>query len=260
MTRRERLEAKLQKREEWAESRRKKADSAQLQFHNAVASLPPFGEPIKIGHHSEKRHRAAFDKCDRALGKMVEHSDMANHHASKAGGLADQLDSSIYSDDPDAIEAIQAKVREIDAECARMVACNKAFKKSNGAPGWAKAAGMNDEEATKAEAAWDRLKSICPYEHQPYPAYALSNRRANARRLTKRIGEIEARNKRQQTAEDAGGVLISRHPDCNWASVTFSEKPSRDILIALKEAGYRWGGGRWSGYLDKLPPVVAQLA
>ena len=39
------------------------------QAHNA---LPPFGEPIKVGHHSEHRHRRAIEKAFDTLGKAVE--------------------------------------------------------------------------------------------------------------------------------------------------------------------------------------------
>lgn len=61
MTRRERLERKLERRQQWAESRERKAESAR-RASDAVL-LPPGGEPIKIGHHSEKRHRAAIRKA-----------------------------------------------------------------------------------------------------------------------------------------------------------------------------------------------------
>ena len=60
-------------------------------------------------------------------------------------------------------------------------------------------------------------------------------------------------------AETAGGFLIRRNPDANWCTVIFAEKPSREILDALKAAGYGWGGGCWNGYLDKLPAVVSDL-
>ncbi|WP_238981431.1 DUF3560 domain-containing protein [Williamsia herbipolensis] len=32
---------------------------------------PPGGEPIKVGHHSETRHRNAIDKAHRAMGRAV---------------------------------------------------------------------------------------------------------------------------------------------------------------------------------------------
>lgn len=37
----------------------------------ATAALPPGGEPVKLGHHSETRHRNALEKSWNALGKAV---------------------------------------------------------------------------------------------------------------------------------------------------------------------------------------------
>lgn len=50
---------------------------------SAVAGIVP-GQPILVGHHSEKRHRAAIDKSWAALGHSVEESNKANDYQSKA--------------------------------------------------------------------------------------------------------------------------------------------------------------------------------
>ncbi|WP_264003372.1 DUF3560 domain-containing protein [Mycolicibacterium sphagni] len=55
-----------------ADRKQAAADAASLAHDRAYAALPPFGEPIKIGHHSERRHRNAIDKAWNALGKSVE--------------------------------------------------------------------------------------------------------------------------------------------------------------------------------------------
>ncbi|WP_308116676.1 DUF3560 domain-containing protein [Rhodococcus zopfii] len=51
----------------------------------AHAALPEGGEPIKVGHHSEKRHRRAVEKSWNALGKAVG----AEREAAAARGRAD---------------------------------------------------------------------------------------------------------------------------------------------------------------------------
>ena len=51
----------------------------------AHAALPEGGEPIKVGHHSEARHRKAIEKSWNALGKAVE----AERAAATARGRAD---------------------------------------------------------------------------------------------------------------------------------------------------------------------------
>jgi hypothetical protein len=43
-----------------------------------------FGQPILVGHHSEKRHRADLDKSWNAMGKSVEMSKKAEEYESRA--------------------------------------------------------------------------------------------------------------------------------------------------------------------------------
>lgn len=259
MTRRERLERKLEKREAWAESRDRQA---RTEFGKADLSEGksgiPLGQPILIGHHSERRHRRAIERADNAMRRGVEAQDMAEHHRSKAAGLAAQLDRSIFSDDPDAVEALEAKAAAIDAEVERMKAINKEIRKGDG---WQKRI-----QPPLTEAEGRELIRMAKFHwgsgpFKGFPAYALSNRRANARRLRLRIADVKRRQERTEKAESAAeGVLIERSPSFNWCQVTFAEKPDRSILDALKSAGYRWSEGSWSGPTSKLPAEVAALA
>ena len=41
--------------------------------------------------------------------------------------------------------------------------------------------------------------------------------------------------------------------------VTFAEKPDREILDALRAAGFGWGGGSWCGKRENLPAEVKEL-
>ena len=54
-----------------ADRRREQADTAWDADRAATAALPPGGEPIHVGHHSETRHRNAIDKAHRAMGRAV---------------------------------------------------------------------------------------------------------------------------------------------------------------------------------------------
>jgi len=42
------------------------------------------GEPIKVGHHSENRHRALIERNSNRMDKMIEHSNKAEEQQSKA--------------------------------------------------------------------------------------------------------------------------------------------------------------------------------
>ena len=256
MTRREYLERKLEKRAEWAVSRDAKSEAAFRRFRSIGDGIP-MGQPILVGHHSEKHHRRDIARMDSALQAASESSKMADLHRSKAAGLEAQLDGSIFSDDPDAVEAITARIAELEATREHMKLVNAAYKKAPGADPAARLAAMvrtgtlTEAEAMKIARFW----ALCPYHAgKCHPSYELSNLGGNIGRLRKRLVDVAARAERMEKAETAG-VLIEGTGE--YVRVTFPEKPSRDVLNALREAGYRWGGGSWTGRRDALPASVA---
>lgn len=80
--------------QEWAkqraEHRLEQAASAErksTEYYNKSnkdADFLSLGEPIKVGHHSEKRHRKAIDDAWNNMGKSVELSDKAAEHEREA--------------------------------------------------------------------------------------------------------------------------------------------------------------------------------
>lgn len=55
-----------------AERKAAAAESAYAAHHSAVDQLPAHGEPIKVGHHSERRHRRSLDRAHASMGKAVQ--------------------------------------------------------------------------------------------------------------------------------------------------------------------------------------------
>jgi len=79
----ERAKARAERYMQWAASAERKSN----QYYEASQEGRDFlslGEPIKIGHHSEKRHRALIDRNWNRMGKSVEESRKAEEHESKA--------------------------------------------------------------------------------------------------------------------------------------------------------------------------------
>ncbi|OFJ54244.1 hypothetical protein BEL07_08440 [Mycolicibacterium grossiae] len=54
----------------------------------ASAAVPPGGEPIKIGHHSERRHRRSIERAHQTLGRAIEATDAAAEAARRAEVVA----------------------------------------------------------------------------------------------------------------------------------------------------------------------------
>lgn len=79
----ERAKRKAEQYENWAQARQTKSD----QYHNASnegADFLVLAEPIKIGHYSEKRHRALIERNHRRMDKAMENLKKADEHEYKA--------------------------------------------------------------------------------------------------------------------------------------------------------------------------------
>lgn len=244
MTRRERLEAKLERRREWAQGREAKA-----------AALNATADPFRgdVAFNTQPGHIPLRARIIRNQERAWEHSQIAAHHESKADGLERALDHSVFSDDADAIQQLEARITKREADQERMKAANVAIRKS-------KKGGVEAQVSALVALGFAELtarKLLLPdfAGRVGFPGYSLTNNSAQIRTDKARIEEIKRRQNQTAAAEAApGGVLISGTGD--YVNVTFAEKPEREVINALKAAGFRWGSGSWCGYRDKLPIEV----
>jgi hypothetical protein len=253
MTRRERIEARIEKRREWAEGRERKAAAA-FGAAKRIADGIPLGQPILVGHHSEKHARRDQERIHSGMRRGFESADMAEHHESVAGNLEHALERSIYSDDHDAIASLEARIRELEATRARMVLVNRLYRKGD-------AAGLAELGLDLKKLRVSVAAIGLSFVRAPFEKFQLANLGGRIGADRKRIEAIRARETRAKAAEAAGGVQVARAtPTSEYVVVTFAEKPERAVIDALKGAGFCWGGGSWSGRSERLPAEVAALA
>lgn len=74
---------RAERRRAWAESAERK-NKEYFDKSNKDRDFLSLAEPIKVGHHSEKRHRKAIEDAWNNTGKAVAFSDKATEHESKA--------------------------------------------------------------------------------------------------------------------------------------------------------------------------------
>lgn len=79
----ERAAKKAERYAQWAASAEKRS-TEYYEASNEGRDFLSLGEPIKVGHHSEKRHRALIDRNWARMGKCVAESNKADQHESKA--------------------------------------------------------------------------------------------------------------------------------------------------------------------------------
>ena len=106
----ERAKAKAERYQNWANSAQQKSN----QYFEASQEGSDFltlCEPIKVGHHSEKRHRALIERNWNRMGKSVEFSEKAESHESKAEYWAKKANT-INLSMPESIEFYEYKVEE----------------------------------------------------------------------------------------------------------------------------------------------------
>ena len=106
----ERAKAKAEKYQNLANSAEQKSN----QYFEASQEGKDFlrlAEPIKIGHHSEKRHRALIERNWNRIGKSVEYSNKSDEHEQKAQyweSRANDINLSM----PESIEFYEYKLEE----------------------------------------------------------------------------------------------------------------------------------------------------
>jgi len=74
------------------------AEAADAVARRAHDALPPMGEPVKIGHHSEGRHRSAIARADATMRRSIdadEEAKRARERASIAAAATDQRNAPV---------------------------------------------------------------------------------------------------------------------------------------------------------------------
>lgn len=165
-------------------------------------------------------------------------------------GLLDKIRSvgtgGISSDDPQAVEKLEAKLAALEKHQEMMKAANAAIRMKDPAKGDAKLAelGYTPEDIAKL-----REPDFCG--RIGYPAYALQNNNANIRRIRGRIAELKKRTESTPEGwEFDGGRVVVNTAD-NRLQIIFDGKPNADVRTELKGEGFRWAPsqGAWQRQL-----------
>ena len=101
---------RAERRREWSVSANKKSHEY-FEKSNKDRDFLSLGVPIKIGHHSERRHRKAIADAWRNMGKSVEFSDKATEHEREAE-YWDKRATTINLSMPESIDFYAHKLEE----------------------------------------------------------------------------------------------------------------------------------------------------
>ena len=165
-------------------------------------------------------------------------------------GLLDKIRSvgtgGISSDDPQAVEKLEAKLAALEKHQELMKAANVAIRMKDPTEGDAKLAelGYTPEDIAKL-----REPDFCG--RIGYPAYLLQNNNANIRRIRGRIEELKKRTENTPEGWEFDGGRVVVNTTENRLQIIFDGKTDADIRTELKGEGFRWAPsqGAWQRQL-----------
>lgn len=189
MTYRERREARAERLRGWAKQRRQRAAAG------AAAEDPISHDWAFItqpGHIPERARMIARE--DRRQESLVKARSMA----ARADGIESQLDHAIYSDDPDAVEALRARLADLEAQRAAIVAYNADCRRAAKAGGHGNLELLAYDMGAGRNGRLQELVRDCATAGQlrpgwALPGYATANLGGNIARTRERLAELERR-------------------------------------------------------------------
>lgn len=191
MTYRERREARAERLRSWADKRDDKAAGA-FDSAKTIADGIPFGQPILVGHHSEGHARRDQERIDNGMRSGIENTRKADEMREKADNIARAASHAIYSDDPDAADALRAKIAYLEAQRARYKAYNASCRTAAKSTPDSKTGDLSLlDDAQRADLL--NLARVCPYQigkNGQFPAYASTNLGGTINAAKKRLGKL----------------------------------------------------------------------
>lgn len=221
----------LEKAQHYEEKARKLGKQSQntLDSVRSEREMIPLGQPILVGHHSEKRHRNHLARLENRERRGWEDRDKAEHYAEKAQRIQQNIktDRVISSDDPDAIQKLEAKLVRLEDERTQIKEFNKKARKDG------------TEQA---------------------PAYLLKNLAGNIRSVKERIKRLEAIEEIGDEDIEVNGVRMVKDKADNRVKLFFPDKPSEEIRAKLKSRGFRWASREkaWQRHLNNAGIYAAE--
>ena len=196
----------------------------------------PFGQPILVGHHSERRHRRDLARHDRLMRKAID----TQNRARELAGRAATVSHAISADDPDAPDKLRERIAKLERDQEAMKAANKIVRSKIGAEGKVQqmvALGLSERGA--------RAALVPDYAGRVgFPAYALTNNGANIRRLQERLAQIEDRPTESAPDVVGDGFTIREDMADNRVLILFAAIPSKEKRAELKSHGFKWSPNR----------------
>jgi hypothetical protein len=195
----------------------------------------PTGQPILVGHHSEKKHRRDLSRLHRYTNKAIEFDNKARYYEGKAVNYGKK---GISSDDPDAIIKLKEKLKKLEDKQAHMKHVNRVHRVFIKNPATLDKANVSDSIKTAIR----NYKPQYSWEKTLYPSYAMQNGNGNINSVKKRIASLEEVAGREDMKKDYDGFTYLEED--NRHQFVFDGKPEPEIRTILKKHAFKWSPTR----------------
>ncbi|HDM8225007.1 TPA: DUF3560 domain-containing protein [Vibrio campbellii] len=232
----ERIESKKDRLEARAEKAQAQSNT-RFETAHQLGNVLPFGQPILVGHHSERKHRRLIENIDNNMRKSIEAQDKANYLEAKAASVGS---AGIASDDPEAIQKLKDKLANLERSQEMMKAINKVIRSKHMSNTDKVEYMIQTHKLTEKHAAELLEGDFCG--RVGFPSYALQNNNATIRTTKQRIEELEKLHN-EAPLDDAGeveGVNWTLYEEDGRIKFSFDGIPSKAVRKVLKSNGFKW--------------------
>src|SRR3989338_1172141 len=194
--------ARIERYQELAQKAKQQSQSA-YDNSNRLSKMIPFGQPILVGHHSERMHRRHIEKIHNAMNKSVELQEKAEYYERKVEGILNN--NVISSDDPEAVTKLKEKLDSLVTQREKYKEHNKVARKVG---------------------------------KEQLPAYVLQNLSGNIKSVKDRLQHLDNLQKVQEIEEVVNGITVRTTE--NMVKLLFPSIPSEEVRTKLKSNGFHW--------------------
>lgn len=194
--------------------------------------------PVARNEKANAAERRAGDAC-------LDYYNKIANYAKKAKWQEENPDARpIMAGDSDALERLQKKLAEHQKAHETMLAVNKVLRKTP----------VDMAALVQLLGTEKRAKEMCEPDfagRTGFASYALSNNRAEIKRLEWRIAQLEKRKAKTPQEITVNGVRVVENPDDMRLELYFDGKPSAEIRSVLKSNAFKWkpSKGAWQRQL-----------
>lgn len=203
----ERRVAKAERYRQYAANALQRASETEQAVRRITEAIPP-GQPILIGHHSERRHRRDAERIRNGMVRQIEETKKAEYWRGRAHAV--ESDTSIRREDPAAAAKLRTKIAGLEAQLARRKEINARLRQG---------AALDTLDLSAAERI--DLESVSPSRlyygerhaaETGYPPYAIQNISGTLRRLRERLPALELREAQRARARAARPLAPDEQP------------------------------------------------